>query len=110
MAVDTPHYHPSTEQYSWSDQEVNSSGYHSKGGPTSFSGRGCHDVQQSYARIDNRLGTLEERTSEIQGTLRDHTEWQATMGNEVAQIHQQQNLQLQHIDMMFQHFGIRPPH
>lgn len=63
-------------------------------------------MQQIYNRIDDRVETLEQRTSEIQGTLHEHTTWQGTMGHEVAQVQQQQNLQLQQMDTLFRHFGI----
>jgi hypothetical protein len=36
--------------------------------------------------FDNRFTTIDERIAAIQGTLYGHTQWQATMGHEVASI------------------------
>ena len=36
------------------------------------------------SEFDNRLTTIDERTTAIQGMLHNHTQWQATMGHEMA--------------------------
>jgi hypothetical protein len=61
-----------------------------QGGHMSFSGQGYHDSQEAHHRFDNRLTTIEETTAAIQGTLHSHTQWQATMGHEMANLQQQQ--------------------
>jgi len=38
----------------------------------------------TFHRIDIWLETIEERTAAMQGTLHNHTQWQATMGHEMA--------------------------
>ena len=73
----------------WQDQEATSDGHHSsQGGRISYSGRGYHDEQMTFHRIDNRLKTIEERTATIQGTLHNHVQWQATMGHEMVNLQQ----------------------
>ena len=54
----------------------------------SYSGCGYHDEQMTFQRIDNRLKTIEERTAAMQGTLHNQTQWQATMGHEMANLQQ----------------------
>ena len=55
-------------------------------GQMSFSGRGYHDTEETFHRIDNKLTNIEETTTAIQNTLLDHTQWQATIGHEVANL------------------------
>jgi hypothetical protein len=55
----------------------------------SLSGRGYYDSQEAYHRFDNRLTTIEEINATIQGTLYDHTQWQVSMGHEMANLRQQ---------------------
>ena len=54
----------------------------------SYSGCGYHNEQMTFQRIDNRLKTIEERTAAMQGTLHNQTQWQATMGHEMANLQQ----------------------
>ena len=56
-----------------------------------FSGQGYHNTQETNQRFNNRLTTVEEKIVAIQGTLFNHTQWQAIMGHEVASLQQQQN-------------------
>ena len=76
----------------------------------SYYGHGYHDEQMTLHSIDNRLKIIEEITTVMQGTLHNHTQWQVTMGHEMANLQQQQHQQLQHMETLFQHFNIRPPH
>ena len=54
-----------------------------------FSGQGYHDSQEAYHRFDNRLATIEGTNAAIQGTLHNHTQWQVSMGQEMASLQQQ---------------------
>jgi len=55
-----------------------------------------------HQRFDNRLSTIEEHNAAIQGTLHQYSQWQATMGNVIANIQQQQQHQNQNWDLLFQ--------
>ena len=54
----------------------------------SYSSRGYHDEQMTLHSIDNRLKIIEEITTVMQGTLHNHTQWQATMGHKMANLQQ----------------------
>jgi hypothetical protein len=79
-------------------------------GQMSFSSQGYHDTQETFHQIDNKLTNIEETTAAIQNTLLDHTQWQATMGHEVANLQQQQQQQNQNWEALFQHLHLQPPH
>ena len=70
--------------YQGQEYEATSSG--NQGGRISFSGRGYHVQQMDHQRIDNRLTIIEEQNAAIQGTLNQHSQRQATMGNAITDI------------------------
>ena len=85
--------------YQGQDHEATSSGH--QGGCMSFSGRGYYDSQEAYHRFDNRLATIEEINAAIQGMLYNHTQWQVSMGHEMASLQQQQQQQNQNWKALF---------
>ena len=44
----------------------------------------------NYHRFDNRLATIKETNTAIQGTLHTHAQWQVSIGHEMASLQQQQ--------------------
>jgi hypothetical protein len=58
-----------------------------------------------HHRFNNCLMTIEEQNTTIQNTLHEHSQWQDTMGEAIANIQQNQNW-----DYLFQNFNIHPPH
>ena len=56
----------------------------------SCSGQGNYDSQEAYHCFNNRLTTIAHTNDAIQGTLHNHTQWQVSMGHEMASLQQQQ--------------------
>ena len=61
------HFH----SYQGQEYEVTSSGH--QGGRMSFSRREYYDSQEAHHHFDNRLATIEETNTAIQGMLHNHT-------------------------------------